>query len=74
MFEQVLNSVTPRYQDKIQMYKVDIDKEPQLAQQFGVKGIPFTVMVSSGGEKQSQAGSMSPDQLKYFFEGLIQKK
>ncbi len=56
------------------MYKVDIDKEPQLAQQFGVKGIPFTVMVSSGGEKQSQAGSMSPDQLKYFFEGLIQKK
>ena len=74
MFEQVLNSVTPKYEDKIQMYKVDIEEEPQLAQQFGGRGIPFTTMISVSGNKQSQPGSMSPDQLKYFFEGLIEKK
>ena len=56
------------------MYKVDIEEEPQLAQQFGVRGIPFTTMISVSGNKQSQPGSMSPDQLKYFFEGLIEKK
>ena len=72
-FEQVLNEVTPKYQDKIQMYKVDIEKEPQIAQQFGARGIPFTVMISRSGDRESQAGSMTSDQLKYFFEGLLQK-
>ena len=74
MFEQVLNNITPKYEDKIQMYKVNIEEEPELAQQFGARSIPFTVMISTSGDRQSQPGSMSPDQLKYFFEGLIQKK
>ena len=56
------------------MYKVNIEEEPELAQQFGARSIPFTVMISTSGDRQSQPGSMSPDQLKYFFEGLIQKK
>ena len=73
MFEQVLDVTTPKYEGKINMYKVDIDKEPQLAQQFGVRGIPFTVMISASGSKQSQSGSMTSDQLKYYLDGLISK-
>ena len=49
MFEQVLNEVTPKYENKIQMYKVNIEDEPRIAQQFGAKSIPFTVMISTGG-------------------------
>jgi thioredoxin 1 len=74
MFEQVLNEVTPNYIDKIQMYKVNIEDEPQLAQQFGARSIPFTVMISKSGERQSQPGSLDKDTLKYYLEGLIQKK
>tara|TARA_B100000287_G_C20179699_1_gene601681 strand:+ start:209 stop:433 length:225 start_codon:yes stop_codon:yes gene_type:complete len=74
MFEQVLNEVTPEYSGKIQMYKVDIEKEPGIAQQFSARGIPFTVMISKSGERQSQAGSLDKDTLKYYFEGLINKK
>ena len=74
VFEQVLNDVVPKYEDKIQMYKVNIEDEPQLAQQFGARSIPFMVMVSSNGDKQSHPGSMTADQLQYFFEGLILKK
>ena len=74
MFEQVLNSITPKYENKIQMYKVNIEDEPRIAQQFGAKSIPFTVMISTGGERDTNLGSMTSDQLKYFFEGLILKK
>mgnify|MGYP001267152194 CR=1 FL=1 len=74
MFEQVLNEVTSKYEDKIQMYKVNIEEEPQLAAQFGVRSIPFTVMISKSGERESNTGSIPPDQLKYYFDGLIQKK
>ena len=74
MFEQVLNEVTSKYEDKIQMYKVDIEEEPQLAAQFGVRSIPFTVMISKSGERESNTGSMTPEQLKYYFDGLTQKK
>jgi len=74
MFEQVLNEVTPEYQDKIQMYKVNIENEPQLASQFGARSIPFTVMISKSGDRQSQPGSLDKETLKYYFEGLLQKK
>ena len=74
MFEQVLNEVTPEYSGKIQMYKVNIEDEPQLAQQFGARSIHFTVMISQGGERQSQPGSLDKDTLKYYLDGLISKK
>ena len=69
----MLNKVTPEYEDKIQMYKVDIEDEPEIAQQFGVRGIPFMVMISKSGERESQVGVLDKDTLKYYFEGLLSK-
>jgi len=74
MFEQVLNEVIPKYEGNIQMYKVNIEEEPELAAQFGARSIPFTVMISKSGQRDSNTGSMTQDQLKYYFDGLIQKK
>ena len=73
MYEQVLNEVTPKYENKIQMYKVNIEDEPQLAQKFGAKSIPFTVMISTTGERESQAGVINKDTLQYLLDGLISK-
>ena len=55
------------------MYKVDIEDEPEIAQQFGVRGIPFMVMISKSGERESQVGVLDKDTLKYYFEGLLSK-
>ena len=73
MFEQVLNEVVPDYQDKIQMYKVNIEDEPQVAQKFGARSIPYMAFISENGERQTQVGSMNKETLKYYFEGLISK-
>ena len=73
MFEQVLNEVTPDYTGKIDMYKVNIEEEPDMAVMFGARGIPYMVFISKDGDVSTEAGSMTQDQLKYYLEGLISK-
>ena len=74
MFEQVLNEVTPEYSDKINLYKVNIEEEEELAGLFGVMSIPTTTTISKSGDVYSQPGSLNKETLKYFLEGLISKK
>ena len=73
MFEQVLDAVTPKYEGKINMYKVNIEEEPEIAQLFGARSIPYMVFINKGGDLSSEAGSMNTDQLKYRFDGLTIK-
>ena len=73
MFEQVLNEVTPGYTDKIDMYKVNIEEEPEIAQLFGARGIPYMVFISKDGEINPNVGAMDKSTLKYYFEGLLSK-
>ena len=74
MYEQVLKKVTPEYEDKIQMYKVNIENEPEIASLFKVMGVPNTTTISKSGDIFSQPGALPEDTLKYFLEGLISKK
>ena len=73
VFEQVLNEVTPGYTDKIDMYKVDIEEESDIAAMFGARGIPYMVFISTDGEITSGVGAMDKDTLKYYFEGSMSK-
>ena len=73
MFEQVLNDVYPDYKDKIDMYKVDIEEEQDMAIAFGARGIPYMTFISKDGETTSQVGSLDKDRLKYYLEGLLSK-
>ena len=71
MFSSVLDDVTPRYEDKIQMYKVNIEEEPEIAGLFGVRSIPSISMIRKNGKSELAVGSMTQDQLKYWLGGLI---
>lgn len=73
MFAQVLDDVYPDYKDKIDMYKVDIEEEQDMAITFGARSLPYMAFISKDGETTSQVGSLGKDQLKYFLEGLISK-
>ncbi len=71
MFDSVLNDVTPKYENKIQMYKVNIEEEPEIAGLFGVRSIPSMSMIRKNGKSELAVGSMTKDQLKYWLGGLI---
>ena len=74
MFEQVLNEISPEYEDKINMYKVNIEEEPEIAGLFKVMSVPTTTTISKSGSVYSQPGALNEETLKYFLEGLLQKK
>ena len=74
MYEQVLNKVTPEYSDKINLYKVNIEEEYDIAGLFRVMSVPTTITISKGGDAQSMPGALNEETLKYFLEGLIEKK
>ena len=73
MFKQVLEKVSPEYDDKIKMYKVDIEEETDMAVLFGARALPYMVFISKDGEVSGTTGAMNEDQIKYYLDGLISK-
>ena len=73
MFKQVLDKVTPEYNDRVNFYKVDIEKESELSMIFEVRHIPHFVMISKDGGVSQGSGANNEETLKYFLEGLITK-
>ena len=74
MFEQVLNEVYSDYKDKVDMYKVNIEDEMDMAAAFGARSLPYMVFISKDGNITPNVGAMNKDTLKYYLEGLISKE
>ena len=58
-----LEEVAKEYEGKIHIYKVDVDKEPDLAALFGIRSIPTLLYCPLIGEPQLMSGSLSKEQL-----------
>tara|TARA_R100000008_G_C3464433_1_gene105801 strand:+ start:222 stop:446 length:225 start_codon:yes stop_codon:yes gene_type:complete len=74
MYQQVLDKVTPEYKDKVNLYEVDIEKEPEISSLFRIMSVPTTSTISKSGDIFSQPGVLNEETLKYFLDGLISKK
>ncbi len=61
----ILEELAVEYEDDIVIYKVDIDKERELAQAFNVSSIPAILYIPGGdGEPVMTVGSRSKDKFK----------
>lgn len=54
----ILDSLAEEYKDKIIVYKVDVDKEQELASMFGIRSIPSLLFIPMEGEPKMQVGAM----------------
>lgn len=63
MLAPVLEEVAREYEGKIRIYKVDIDKEKELATAFGIRSIPSLLFVPAKGMPALQAGFMDKARL-----------
>ena len=61
MVSPILDEIASEYSDKIEIVKVNVDEEPQLAMQFGVTGIPM-MGVFQGGQLVKQMVGAKPKQ------------
>lgn len=66
-----LAEVAKEYQGKVDVYKVNVDNERELANAFGIKSLPTLIYIPVQGTPSNSIGLLSVDQLKESFEKII---
>ncbi len=67
----VIESVSRTYSGKIAVYKVDVDKNPRLAESYGITSIPAIKIFKKGKLVDSAVGLLSESQLKDKVDKLL---
>ena len=68
----VLEELAKEYEGKIHIYKVDTQIEQELAQVFGIQGIPAFLWVPSEGKPTMSSGiAQTPEETKAMFKKMI---
>ncbi len=58
MVAPILEELAKEYDGKVDVYKVDTEKEQELAAIFGIRSIPSILFISKGGKPQMGTGAM----------------
>lgn len=68
----LLEKVVQSYKGRVKLAKVNVDKEPTLAGQFGIQSIPTVMAVVAGRPAQMFQGAVPEAQLRAFIEKCLQ--
>ena len=64
----ILEEIGAEYGDKLNIYKVDVDKEEELSRVFGIRSVPTLLFIPLKGEPSMNSGVLSKLQLKQIIE------
>jgi len=74
MLSPVLEQIQNEYKGKIQIYKIDTDKQKELAATFGIRSLPTIVFVPMEGEPQAAMGFRSKNDLETMISEILKVK
>ena len=57
MVSPILDEIAAEYSDKIEIVKVNVDEEPELAMKYGVTGIPMMAVFRGGAIAKQMVGA-----------------
>lgn len=63
MMTPILKQVKQNFHDQIKIIKIDIDKNPAIAQKFGIRSVPTLVLFKNGKEVWKQSGVLQSNQI-----------
>ena len=64
IYGKTWNKVIPSYDDQVDFYDVDIDKDTKgLANEFKIDSVPTTVLIKEDGSRVTKEGRLSKDEL-----------
>lgn len=67
-----MEQMEKKYAGKIEFRKIDVDQEPELAQQYNITGVPTIVVLSADGKiLDSTVGLQTVDELDKMFSALL---
>lgn len=68
----ILEELAAEYGDRIVIYKVNTDNEPELAAAFGVQSLPTLLFIPVDGDPQMAQGALPKEELKQVIEQMLQ--
>ena len=71
MIAPILDEAADEYADKLQIVKLNIDENPNMAQKFGIRSIPTLMIFKDGAPQAQKLGAMSKSQLTEFLDTNI---
>ena len=67
----IVEELAEEYQGKVDIYKVNIDDEEELATVFGIRSVPTMLFIPLNGNPQRTMGAMPKEQLKKMLDSII---
>ena len=69
----ILDEIEGNHKGEIIFKRVDVDQEPDLAQEFNVQAIPTLLFITPKGEYQSIMGLQSPEVIEGMIQSLLKR-
>lgn len=73
MMPPILKELKSIMKDEVTILKIDVDKNPHVAQAYQVQGVPTLIIFKNGEIKWRQSGVVSAKQLQYVLQHLPEK-
>ena len=70
----ILEELSEEYEGQINIYKVDTEKETELAAAFGIRSIPSLLFCPKDGQPQMAMGALPKDNLKQAISEVLLKE
>jgi thioredoxin 1 len=66
----ILKEVATELGDKIKVIKIDVDQNPEIANQYQIRGVPTLIIFQNGQIKYRQAGLHSKQQVMQVLQSM----
>jgi thioredoxin 1 len=70
MMKPILDEVKSKMGDQVKIVKIDVDRNPAIAQSFQIQGVPTLMVFKNGVVKWRQSGVVQPAKLKEVIESV----
>jgi thioredoxin 1 len=71
MVAPILEELSNEYEGKIKVYKIDTEKEQELASMFGIRSIPSLLFVPKEGQPQMAMGALPKEAFKEAIRSVL---
>ncbi|MBO5085696.1 MAG: thioredoxin [Paludibacteraceae bacterium] len=74
MLLPIIEELSSEYEGKVDIYKVNVDEEEELANLFGIRSVPTLIFVPMGERPQLAQGALPKPKLKEIIDNVLLKK